>query len=63
MKRFKEGIIITISFFVAIVVFKTLFNGLKFEVDYLIDGLFMALGFSIGWFGYQFLYSKIKKNK
>ena len=58
MKKVIRVLISMIIWYVIIFLVKFILNKFNFEIDLLIDSLFMTLGFAAGWYGYAFFSRK-----
>ena len=63
MKKVLNVIINITIWFVVILLVKLILNKFNFEMDLLIDSLFMTIGFACGWYGYAYFHKKWTKNK
>lgn len=59
--KIKEVFGFVIVCYISCLITKIAINGLKFNVDYLLDSLFITIGATIGWFTYSYFHDK-KRN-
>lgn len=58
MKKFKEITIFFIIMYVSSIIVKIFINKFSFNVEYLRDSIFNAIGVTLGWYGYDYIHRK-----
>lgn len=63
MKKYKEIIAFLIIMYVSCIIVKIIMNKFSFNVEYLRDSIFYAVGVTLGWYGFDYINKKINSNK
>lgn len=63
MKKYKEIIMFFIFMYVSCIIVKIIMNKFSFNVEYLRDSIFNAVGVTLGWYGCDYIRNKKSEQK